>query len=400
MALDDSASPKFSQSVEEMYPHLVEMRRWFHRHPELAFQEAETAAYIIAELERLGIPYRYAGTGHGIIADLETSPGVPFIALRAEMDALPGQELTGAPYASEYPGRMHACGHGAHMTMVLGAAALLQAEPPDGNVRLVFQPAEEAGGGARTAIADGALDNVASIFAGHVTHDYDPGVIMIRDGSVTAHSDRFYISIRGESGHAARPHEATDAILVAGTLISSIQSLISRETNPLHPTVVTIGRIAGGTAANVVAGEAEMEGSIRSTLPEVRADIHVGLKRMAEATALLHDATIAVSIEEGYPPVVNSHSEVLVAREAARRVVGEAGLARAEHPSMGSEDFSFYLEEVPGCFVRFGARPSNAEPIALHNPSFDIDEVVLKVGVSFFDAVVRHRLSTNSPGSP
>ncbi|MDH3420292.1 MAG: M20 family metallopeptidase, partial [Gammaproteobacteria bacterium] len=382
MASEGQSSLAFAQDVEEMYPHLVEMRRWFHRHPELAFEEAETAAYVIAELDRLEIPYRYAGTGHSIIADLVTSPGVPFVALRAEMDALPGQELSGAPYASEYPGRMHACGHGAHMTMVLGAAALLRDNPPRGNVRLVFQPAEERGGGARTAIEDGALDQVVSIFAGHVTHDYEPGVIMIRDGSVTAQSDRFHIRIHGESGHAARPHEATDAILVAGTLITTIQSLISREVNPLHPTVVTIGRIAGGTAANVVAGEAEMEGSIRTTLSEVRAHIHAGLKRMAEATAVLHDAMVEISITEGYPPVVNSHSEVVVAREAAKSVIGEAGLTVAEHPSMGSEDFSYYLEEVPGCFVRFGARPKRVEPIPLHNPSFDIDERVLKVGVS------------------
>jgi hippurate hydrolase len=353
----------------------------------------ETARYIIAELERLGIPYRYAGDGHSVIGELETSPGIPFVALRAEMDALPGQELTGAPYASEYPGRMHACGHGAHMAMVLGAAALLSEKPPPGNVRFIFQSAEEYGGGSRTAISDGALDQVVSIFAGHVTHDYESGVVMIRDGSVTAQSDRFYLRIRGESGHAARPHEATDAVLVAGTLIMTIQSLISRETNPLHPTVVTIGRIAGGTAANVIAGEAEMEGSIRTTLPEVRAHIHAGLRRMAEAAALLHDARVDISIQEGYPPVVNSQSEVAVAREAARSIVGEACLTMAEHPSMGSEDFSYYLKEVPGCFVRFGARPKSIEPVPLHNARFDIDEQVLKVGAAYFEEVVRRRLS-------
>jgi amidohydrolase len=393
MTDDGRPAVTFEKSIEDMFPHLVTMRRWFHRHPELAFQEAETAGYIIAELERLGIPYRYPGPKHSVTADLVTSPGVPFVALRAEMDALPGHELTGAAYASEYPGRMHACGHGAHMAMVLGAAALLRANPPPGNVRLIFQPAEESGGGSRTAIADGALDEVVAIFAGHVTHDYEAGVVMIRDGSVTAQSDRFRIRIRGESGHAARPHEATDAVLVAGTLITTLQSLISRETNPLHPTVVTIGRIVAGSAANVIAGEAELEGSIRTTLPEVRAHIHAGLRRMAEAAALLHDAKVEVSIDEGYPPVVNSPSEVTVARQAVRSVLGEAALTAAEHPSMGSEDFSFYLEEVPGCFVRFGARPRPMEPIPLHSASFDIDEQVLKVGSAFFEEVVRRRLA-------
>jgi len=382
--------------AEEIYGHLVEMRRWFHRHPELAFQEAETAQYIIAELDRLGIPYRYAGEKHSIIADLITTPGVPSVALRAEMDALPGQELTGAPYASEHPGRMHACGHGAHMAMVLGAAALLVKSPPPGNVRFVFQPAEESGGGSRTAIADGALDQVVAIYAGHVTHDYRTGVIMIRDGVVTSQSDRFYVRIQGESGHGARPHEATDAVLVAGTLITTIQSLISRETNPLHPTVVTIGRIAGGTAANVIAGEAELEGTIRTTLPEVRTHIHGGLRRMVEAAAMLHDARVDIELKAGYPPVVNSHPEVEVARRAARNVFGESSLAVAEHASMGSEDFSYYLEQVPGCFVRFGARPEHSEPIPLHNAAFDIDEEVLKVGAAFFEEVVRQRLSSVS----
>lgn len=379
--------------AEEIYEHLVEMRRWFHRHPELAFQEKETAQYIIAELDRLGIPYRYSGEKHSIIADLITTPGVPSVALRAEMDALPGQELTGAPYASERPGRMHACGHGAHMAMVLGAAALLVKSPPPGNVRFVFQPAEESGGGSRTAIADGALDQVVAIYAGHVTHDYRTGVIMIRDGVVTSQSDRFYVRIQGESGHGARPHEATDAVLVAGTLITTIQSLISRETNPLHPTVVTIGRIAGGTAANVIAGEAELEGTIRTTLPEVRTHIHGGLRRMVEAAAMLHDARVDIELKAGYPPVVNSHPEVEVARRAARNVFGESSLVVAEHPSMGSEDFSYYLEQVPGCFVRFGARPEQSEPIPLHNAAFDIDEEVLKVGAAFFEEVVRQRLS-------
>jgi hippurate hydrolase len=382
--------------AEEIYPHLVEMRRWLHRHPELAFQEVETAQFVIAELDRLGVPYRYGGEGHSIIAEIVATPGVPLVALRAEMDALPGQELTQAPYASEYPGRMHACGHGAHMAMVLGAAALLAEAPPSGNVRFIFQPAEESGGGARTAIADGALDQVVAIFGGHVTHDHETGIIMVRDGTVTSQSDRFYLRVRGESGHGARPHEATDAIVVAGTLITTIQSLVSRETNPLHPTVVSIGRIAGGSAANVIAGEATMEGTIRTTLPEVRAHIHAGLRRMAEAAAMLYDARVDITIEEGYPPVVNSHPEVEVARRAARRILGDSGLVAAEHPSMGSEDFSYYLEEVPGCFVRFGARPKDSEPIPLHNAAFDIDENVLKVGAAFFNEVTRARLSAVS----
>ncbi len=376
-----------------LYPHLVELRRWFHEHPELAFEEVKTAEFISAELERLGLACRYPGKGHSVLGELVTASDRPFVALRAEMDALPGEETTHASYASRHPGKMHACGHGAHMAMVLGAAALLAEEPPSGNVRFVFQPAEERGAGSRTAIADGALDQVTAIYGGHVTHEYEPGIIMVRDGVVTAQSDRFAIHIRGEGGHGARPHETTDAVVVAGMLITAIQSLVSRETNPLHPTVVTIGRVQAGTAANVIAGEAFLEGSIRTTLAEVREHIHRGLKRMGDAAAELYDATVAVDITQGYPPVVNAPSQVLIARRAAIQILGEQCLRAAEHPSMGSEDFSYYLEKVPGCFVRFGARPAGWEPIPLHNPAFDVDEDVLKVGAAFFDAVARQGLA-------
>lgn len=382
----------------DLYPHLVELRRWFHEHPELAFEEVRTAEFIVAELKRLGLDCRHPGKGHSVLGELVTMPGQPFVALRAEMDALPGQETTHASYASQYPGRMHACGHGAHMAMVLGAAALLVADPPPGNVRFVFQPAEERGGGSRTAIADGALEDVVAIYGGHVTHEYEPGIIMIRDGVVTAQSDRFLIRIQGEGGHGARPHETTDTVIVLGMLISAIQSLVSRETNPLHPTVITIGKVRAGTAANVIAGEASLEGSIRTTLPEVREQIQKGLKRMCDAAAELYNASVNVEFTAGYPPIVNSTAEVAVARRAAGKVLGENGLRADEHPSMGSEDFSYYLERVPGCFVRFGARPPGWEPIPLHNPAFDVDEEVLKVGAAFFDEVTRQRLA--NAGSP
>ena len=369
--------------------HLREMRRWLHRHPELAFRETKTAEYLRGELSRLNIPTRYRGAGGSVLGDLVVVPGLPFIALRAEMDALPGEERTGADYSSIHEGRMHACGHAAHMAMVLGAASLLVADPPPINVRFVFQPAEESGGGARVAIEDGALENVAAIHAGHVTHEYETGKIMIRDGTVTAQSDRFHITVRGHGGHGARPHESTDAVVVVGMLIMTIQSLVSREINPLHPSVVTIGKVSAGSAPNVIAGEGELDGSIRTTLDESRIHIHDGLRRMIRAAANLYDADIFVTIDQGYPPVVNTADEVRVAREAAKSIVGSGNTVFADHPSMGSEDFSFYLREVPGCFARFGARRYDWEPVPLHNPAFDIDEDVLPIGAAYFDEVVR-----------
>ena len=212
---------------------------------------------------------------------------------------------------------------------------------------------------------------------------------MVAQGTITAQSDRFSIEIKGRGGHGARPHEAVDAVVVAGLLITSMQTLVSRETNPLHPSVVTVGRVQAGTAPNVIADSAFLEGSIRTTQPEVRHHIHGGLRRMADAYGDLHNAQLSVDIQPGYPPVINSERETRIARRAALAVVGETGLASMDYPSMGGEDFSFYLEKLPGCYVRFGARPPNVEYIPLHSPLFDIDESVLPVGAAFFDRVVR-----------
>jgi hippurate hydrolase len=241
-------------------------------------------------------------------------------------------------------------------------------------------------------IKSGALKGVHAIFGAHVTHHYRVGEIMVAEGVITAQSDRFLITIKGKGGHGARPHEATDAVVITGLLITAIQTLVSREINPVYPSVVTIGKVQAGSAPNVIAEEATMEGSIRTTMPEVRDHIHQGLKRMAAAMGDLHNARVDVEITEGYPPVVNTHRETELAYRAARNVVGDSGLMAMDHPSMGSEDFSYYLQEVPGCYVRFGARKQDNEYIPLHSPSFDIDEGVLKVGAAFFDEVVREAL--------
>ena len=250
---------------EPLFQHLVELRRNFHRHPELAFEEVETAGMIMAELDRLDIPYDYAGKGGGVIGYLRCRDNLPTIALRADMDALPGAENTDLPFASTIEDKMHACGHDAHMTMVLGAAALLKASPPEGNVLFVFQPAEEKGGGARVVIQSGVLENVDAIFGAHVTHHYRVGEIMVAAGVITAQSDRFTIMVKGKGGHGARPHEAIDAVVIAAQLINTLQTIVSREINPVYPSVVTIGKIAAGSAPNVIAEQAILEGSIRTT---------------------------------------------------------------------------------------------------------------------------------------
>ncbi len=365
-----------------------DLRRTFHRRPELAYEEVETARTIMAELDHLGIPYDYGGKGGGVVGRLTGTGAGPRIALRAEMDALPCAEETGLPFASEAPGRMHACGHDVHMATVLGAAARLAADPPPGSVVFVFQPAEERGDGARVMLDAGALEGVDAIFAGHVTTQYRVGEIMVADGVITAHSDRFGIQVHGESGHGARPHEAIDAVVVTGFLITAIQSLVSRHVNPVSPSVITIGSVHAGTAANIIAGHAALEGIIRTTRPDTRDEIIDGLHRIARSLGELYRARIAVTFGESCPAVVNTRRETAVAAAAARDVVSDTGIVRQEHPSMGAEDFSYFLRKTPGCYVRFGAS-ADGEYVPLHHPRFDVDEGVLEIGARFFERAVR-----------
>ncbi|MBD2525826.1 M20 family metallopeptidase [Nostoc sp. FACHB-133] len=385
---------------EKVFPRMVDLRRYLHRHPELAFEEKKTASIVIDELKRLGIPFWYGGVGSGIIAKLiNAGQKAPTIAVRADMDALPGQENTGLPFASLHPGKMHACGHDGHMAMVLGAAALLKENPPPGNVVFIFQPAEEKGAGAKVMIQAGALEGVNAIFGGHVTRHYQVGEIMVAKGAITAHSDGFTIRIKGRGGHGARPHEAVDAVVVTGLLIMAVQTLVSREINPAYPSVVTIGKVEAGSAANVIAEEAILEGTIRTTNLDVQNYIIDGLKRIATAVGELHNARVEVEIRHGYPPVINTGKEAEIARRAVVELLGSKGLVTMDYPSMGAEDFSFYLLHVPGCYVRFGACQQGCENIPLHSPSFDFDEEALKVGAAFFDRVVREAIAEYADNS-
>lgn len=381
------------QTSETIFPRMVELRRTFHRYPELAFEEKQTAAVIIQELQRLEIPYEYGGVGSGIVARIEGGDSsAPRVALRADMDALPGDENTGLPFASQNPGKMHACGHDGHMAILLGAASLLKANPPPGQVVLIFQPAEERGGGARVMIAAGALQGVRAIFGGHITRHYRVGEIMVASGTITAQSDGFTMRVKGRGGHGARPHEAVDAVVVTGLLIMAVQTLVSREINPAHPSVVTIGKVEAGSAGNVIAETATLYGSIRTTETAVRQHIIQGLQRIAKAVGDLHNAKVEVEIRAGYPPVINTLQETEIARRAVLKTLGQQGWVMMDQPSMGSEDFAYYLQHVPGCYVRFGARREGWENIPLHSPSFDFDEEAMKVGAAFFNQVVREAI--------
>ncbi len=368
---------------------MVALRRQFHEHPELAYEEVETARTIMAELERLGIPYDYGGVGSGVVGRVNGHGAGPTVVLRAEMDALACTERTGLPFASAVPDRMHACGHDAHMAMLLGGAALLKASPPPGTVLLVFQPAEEAGNGATTMVRSRLLDGADAIFACHVTHHYPLGHIMVSEGTITAQANRFTIRVRGRAGHGARPHEAVDAVVVTSLLVTAIQTLVSREANPLHPSVITVGSVRAGSAHNVIAEDAVLEGTVRTTRPEAQLQIMEGLRRMVSAVADLHNAEVTIDFTEQCPPVVNAVRQTAIARRAAGHVVGDESVVEQEYPSMGAEDFSFYLEEIPGCYVRLGMRGPNEEYVPLHSPLFTVDERVLPIGAAFLDRVAR-----------
>ena len=379
---------------DTIFPRLVELRRHFHKYPELAYQEIDTAQTIMNELDRLEIAHVYGGAGGGVVGRLVGDRRSPTIALRAEMDALPCTERTGLPFASSEPDRMHACGHDVHMAMLLGSATLLAAAPPPGTVLFLFQPAEEAGNGACAMLESKMLDDADAIFAAHVTRHYRVGEIMVSDGTITAQADRFTFRVRGRGGHGARPHEAVDAVVVTGLLITAVQTLVSREINPVHPSVVTIGAVRAGSAHNVIAEDAVLEGTIRTTRPETRKQIVEGLQRMAAALGGLHNAEITVEFGESSPPVVNGARETAIARRAATAIVGADAVVEQEYPSMGSEDFSFYLDAIPGCYVRLGSRGKDDVYLPLHSPLFDVDEGVLKIGSAYLDRVAREAINT------
>ncbi len=366
---------------------LVAIRRDLHQHPELSFQERRTAERIEKALDGLGIAHRRVA-GTGVVAEIPAQGGdleSPLVALRADTDALPIQEETGLEYASVHDGVMHACGHDGHTAMVLGAAELLA---KDGTlpapVRLLFQPAEERGSGALAMIEGGALDGVEMIFGGHVDRHYPTGQIVAHAGAVNASTDSFRVEIQGKGGHAARPHEGVDAVVVGSLLVMAIQTIVSREINPAHPSVVTVGRFDAGTASNVLAGRATLEGTIRAQEKAVRDRIVSSLSRICDSIGALHNARLTMTLEEGTPPVVNPRHMAEIARKAAVAVVGEANAVPLHTPNMGGEDFAFYMEKIPGCYVRLGARAPGQDGFPAHSSRFEFDEDILPIGARYF----------------
>jgi amidohydrolase len=382
------AAPRPETVPAALAAHMIALRRDLHQHPELSWQERRTHDVICRELTRLGITHRANVAGTGVIADIPGPAGVPAVALRADTDALAIHEETGLPFASRTAGVMHACGHDGHTSMLLGAAALLVGRTDlPAPVRLLWQPAEEQVDGARALIEAGALDGVGCIFGGHVDRHYPAGTLAVTRGAVNASTDRFHIVLRGQDAHGARPHEAVDAIVIGALLVMSIQTIVSREVDPAHPSVVTVGRFQAGTVHNAIAGVAELEGTIRAQHPAVRAHLKQSVERMANAVAALHGARADVTIEPGAPPVINDDRAFAHAHAAAARVVGPEHVVPLKTANMGGEDFADYLEHVPGCYIRFGAQVPGRESFPAHSSRFDFDEDAMAIGAAWFVAV-------------
>jgi amidohydrolase len=372
--------------AKTLAPEIVEIRRHLHTHPELSYQEYNTAAYVQQQLQQLGIAYTtMATTGVvGIIEGKNASKRV--VALRADMDALPIIEENEVAYKSAVPGIMHACGHDAHTACLLGAAKILVAlkDEWEGTVKLIFQPGEERNpGGASLMIAAGVLENPApqSIYGLHVHNPLAVGKLSFRGGKVMASADEIYITIKAKGGHAAQPQQTADTILIASHIVVSLQQVISRRNNPFNPSVLSITAIQGGNTTNVIPAEVKLMGTFRAMDEAWRFEAHGIIKELATSIATSMGATIDVKIDVGYPFVHNNVALCKQARLAAEQYLGADHVEETEL-RMGAEDFAYYSHRIPACFFRLGTR-NEAKNITIggHTPTFNIDEDALEIGM-------------------
>lgn len=377
-----------NRHMRDVLDRMVAIRRDLHRHPELAWHERRTAERIEQALDDLGITHRRVAET-GVVAELPAKGSGPYVALRADIDALPITEESGLPFASENEGVMHACGHDGHTAMLLGAAELLGDGDVACPVRLLFQPAEERGTGASAMIEAGVLEDVALIFGMHIDRNYPAGTLVIAEGPVNASTDGLAITVEGRDAHAARPHEGVDAVVVGSAIVNALQSITSRETNPAEPAVVTVGRFEAGTAPNVIARRARLEGTLRAQTADTRGLLQEAVRRIADAVGRAHRADVAVEFLQGTPAVVNSTEMAVLAREAARRIEGATVLRQMAYANMGAEDFGFYLEKTEGCYIRLGGGFTDRESPPAHSSRFDFDERALGFGARWLAEVAR-----------
>ena len=385
---------KIREEIKNIKDEIYAIRRHFHRYPELSFKEFNTAETTSEHLDKLGILHKKGVGKTGIVGEINFGPG-PTIALRADMDALPIQEENNLDYKSLNDGVMHACGHDGHMAILLGAANALSknSKLKKGTVRFIFQPAEEGLGGAKYMIEDGCLDKVDEIYGLHLWNYQLYGEVGIKDGPVMASADLFDIEVSGKGGHGATPQGTVDAIVVASNLVTMLQTIVSRNTNPLESTVLSIGKIKGGHNFNIISDKVHMSGTTRAYTEENRTMIKQRMKEVIEGVSKSFGADIKLNYKDGYPPTVNHSSQVEKVLEAASSVVASG--AKNPYLSMGGEDFSYYLQNKPGCFFFVGSAPNENEILSTphHCSHFNIDERALLVGSSVYLNLIENSFS-------
>src|SRR5690348_15216910 len=390
-----AAAPEIPESVAELFDadlrqSLVELRRAIHADPELSFQEERTAEKLERALATLRPANLQRVAKTGVVARIRgRDAGAPLVAVRGDIDALPVREDTGLPFASHNEGVMHACGHDVHATWAVGAAALLADQPASGDVLVVLQPAEETGRGAPAIIESGALDDVRAIFGGHVDRRFAVGQVVADEGPLAASADMFEIELLGQGAHAARPHESADPIVGVGALIGAMQTIVSRRLNPANPGVVTIGTVRAGTASNVIPDRATLTGTVRAVDAPSRRLMLDEVRRISESVAAAYRLTANVELELGTPPIVNPPNATAWARRAATALLGDAGVVPLGFLNMAGEDFAHYMERIPGCFLRIGAREPGSLAIPAHAPKFYAAEESIFVGAAVLAETAR-----------
>lgn len=390
--------PLDRSEITQLVPTIVALRHELHQQPEIRFEERWTSDRIARFLSESGIPFtRGHAKGTGIMATIE-GQGDRCIALRADMDALEIQEETGLPYASRIPNRMHACGHDGHSAMLCGTAALLWSKRSElkGTVKCIFQPAEEIAAGGRFIVEEGLLEGVGAVFALHCWPGLPCGSVAIGTGPVMASADFFRIVVKGKGGHGANPGGAIDPIVVAAHILTALQSIVSRETNPWDSVVVSVARIEAGFASNIIPETAIMEGTYRALNPESRARTAEAIERIAKQIALAFRAEAVMESEgAGYPPLSNDVAMGEFAQECARTQFGDDRVIPVTHPYMTAEDFAYYLRAVPGAFIFLGNdTPEAIDPPSLHSPRFVFNDEAIPVGIETLASIAVNYLDT------
>ena len=378
---------------ESFYRELTAWRRDIHQHPETAFEERRTSDLVAGRLESFGIEVHRGLAETGVVGTLKLGSGSRAIGLRADMDALPMQELNQFAHRSVHAGKMHACGHDGHVTMLLGAARILEAEGGfDGTVHFIFQPAEESRGGGRRMVEEGLFQKfpVESVYGLHNLPGIAAGQFATRPGPVMAAADELDILVRGIGGHAAMPHRAADPILATAHVVTALQSIVARNTDPLESAVVSITMFHGGEVNNVIPDRARLTGSVRTFKPEVQDQVIADINRIASHTAEAFGCTAEVGYRRGYPPTINSRTEAEFACSVAAKVAGS--VVSDMPPIMGSEDFSFMLQARPGCFMFIGNGDGPVGGCMVHNPNYDFNDAILPAGVRYWVELVRAAL--------